>query len=268
MQEMNQTDVQYAMVTGGSEGIGKAIATELASRGYGLLIVALPDKNLGTVAVALSRQYQVPVHTLGVDLTRDDVDLEIYQWVTRNHYKLTILVNNAGFGSLGPFMGYDRDFYQRMMHINMVNVVNLSRLMMDILLSADKAHILYVGSIASFYPIPYKVVYASTKYFLYSFSRALREEFRGSHVKVCLLCPGPVYTNSEIKKRITATGILGRMTSLNPSYVGRIAVKRMLRGKWLVLPGLTAKICFMGEKIIPTTMKQWIIAMQFRKGCG
>ncbi|MFO7723489.1 MAG: SDR family NAD(P)-dependent oxidoreductase [Bacteroidales bacterium] len=262
MQEV-RTNPPYALITGGSEGIGQSIADALAGQGYNLLLVALPDDKLEASAKALADLHGCVVHHLGVDLTLQNADRQVFEWVKSLGCNVSVLVNNAGYGSLGKFSTFDRDFYHNMMMINVVNVVGLTRLMLDDLQRMPESHILNVGSIASFFPMPYKTVYASTKYFIYSFSRALREELRSSTVKVSLMCPGPVNTNEKVKERIRMAGYIGRATALNPGYVGRLVTRQMLRGKWLILPGFPAKAGYYFEKILPLRLKQRLIARQF-----
>lgn len=256
---------EFAVITGGSEGIGKAIAEALAKRGYGILLVALPGKTLEQAAINIENDYRVPVHTLGVDLTLDGTDIKVYEWLKNLNLPVSILVNNAGFGSLGSFTFNNRDFYHRLLHINIVNIVGLTRLCIELLEDKKRAYIMNVGSIASFFPMPYKVVYASSKYFIYSFSRALREELINNNIRVSLLCPGPVSTNANVKERIEHAGFWGKLTALTPYYVGEVAVRKMLNGKWLILPGFPAKFYFYIEKITPTSIKQRFIAKCFNR---
>ncbi len=253
----------YALVTGGSEGIGFSIANALAARGYSLLLVALPDSKLTTSAEQIRKEYGVQVFVKGIDLTEDGADLEIHRWVTEEDYPVEALVNNAGFGQLGPFEGYDRDFYHRMIHVNLVNVVGLTRLMLDQLKLSERGYVLNVGSIASFFPMPYKTVYASTKYFIYSFSRALREEMRYHGVSVSLLCPGAVLTNASVKARIDNAGYVAKLITLTPEYVGRLAVTGLLRGKWLIMPGFSAKLAYQIKRVVPCHIMQRMLARKF-----
>lgn len=256
-------DIKYALITGGSEGIGLAIAGELALRDYGILLVALPDEKIVASGEKLSKEYGVPVFVKGIDLSGDGADLEIFQWVSEEGYKVGILVNNAGFGQLGPFSVYSRDFYHKMIHVNLVNLVGLTRLMLDILKKNERSYILNVGSIASFFPMPYKAVYASTKYFVYSFSRALREELRHEGVSVSLLCPGAVMTNPSVQARISNAGYVAKISSLSPGKVGKIAVRQMLSGRWLIKPGFSAKIAYHTKRLVPCHLMQRMLARKF-----
>jgi len=261
----HEAERHYALVTGGSDGIGFAISEALARRGYHLLLVALPDDRLELSAGALRQGYGCEVYTMGIDLRHDGADLAIAEWVKGLNVKLKVLVNNAGFGHLGPFGQYDRDFYHGLLQVNMLNVVGLTRLMLEPMQNGGSAWVLNVGSIASFFPIPYKTVYSASKGFLYTFSRALREELRDTGVQVSILCPGPVLTNEEVRARIQYAGRIGQAMALDAGVVGEAAVRQMLRGKYLLMPGAPSRLAWYTKKVIPTRLLQRLLANTFRK---
>jgi short-subunit dehydrogenase len=263
---MKSSNSSYALITGASEGIGKAISIELARKGYHQLLVALPDGKLQQHAQHLREEYSIKADTLGIDLTETDADNRIAEWIESNNYKVQLLVNNAGYGYLGSFDNFDRDFYRKLLQININTVVGLTRLLLENLKSHKRSYILNVGSIASFYPMPYKIVYAASKYFIFSFSRALREELKRGPVSVSLLCPGPVRTNPGVMERINAAGKLGRISSISAEQAAHRAVKRLLNGRWLATPGFSAKLYYFMEKITPGFIKQAVLARGFRTG--
>jgi uncharacterized protein len=254
----------YALVTGGSHGIGKAIAGALANEGYNLLLAALPDEALEAAAETLRNIHGCEVKTLGIDLRHDGADRQVGEWVLGLDVPVTVLVNNAGFGHLGAFGQFPRDFYHDLLQVNVLNTVGITRLLMGELQSRG-GYILNVGSIASFFPIPYKTVYASSKYFMYAFSRGLREEMRGSGLSVSLLCPGPVYTNAEVNARINCAGKIGRWMALQPPQVGEKAVRRMLKGRWLITPGISSRLALVFRHIMPSSLLQRQMAGRFSR---
>lgn len=258
------TERVYALITGGSAGIGKGIAAALASRGYNLLLVALPDDALPAAAVSIQSEFNVEVHTFGIDLGREGSDLEVFNWVQGGGFRIGILVNNAGFGHLGGFTSFSRDFYHTMLQVNVVNLVGLTRLIIPLIQREGAGYILNVGSAASFIPIPYKTVYASSKGLVYAFSAALREELRGSGLRVSLLCPGAVATNPAVLARIAQAGMLARISVFSPQRIGELAVRQMLKGKWLILPGVTVQAGYYLHKLLPFRIKQRMLARKFR----
>jgi uncharacterized protein len=255
----------YALITGGSEGIGFAIAAALARRGLHLLLVALPDDKLVQSASSLRKAHGRTVHTLGIDLRNDGADQTLVEWVDSLGVRVSVLVNNAGFGHLGCFEHYDRGFYHGLLQVNMVNLVGITRMMLEKMRQEESAYVLNVGSIASFFPIPYKTVYAASKYFVYAFSRGLREELRNTSVRVSLLCPGPVLTNEGVKARISYSGRLGRLMALTPEVVGEKGVAGMFAGQWLILPGASSRLALLIRRTMPGTLLQKLLARGFRK---
>jgi len=254
----------YALVTGGSHGIGKAIAGALATEGYNLLLAALPDEALEAAAETLRNEHRCEVITFGIDLRHDGADRQVGEWVLGLDVPVTVLVNNAGFGHLGAFGQFSRDFYHDLLQVNVLNTVGITRLLMGELQSHG-GYILNVGSIASFFPIPYKTVYASSKYFMYAFSRGLREELHGTGVGVSLLCPGPVYTNAEVNARIHCAGRVGRWLALQPERVGEKAVRQMLKGRWLITPGISSRMALILSRFIPDVLLQKRLARNFSR---
>ena len=154
---LNTKTTAYALVTGASMGIGRALSIEAAKRGYNLALVALPDSNLGKLADYIRKHYNVTVLFLEIDLTTSQAPMRIFNWIRNKDITLQILINNAGLGHLGPFTDYTYEFYQQLIRLNIESVVLLSRLFIPELRKNKESYILNLGSIASFYPIPYKV---------------------------------------------------------------------------------------------------------------
>ncbi len=262
-------DGSYALITGGSQGIGRAIALSLATRGYNLLLVALPGKELEEAADMLRKRTTSMVHAFGIDLSREGADVEICQWVADLQVPVSVLVNNAGIGYVGPYIDFTHDFFQDLLKVNVLNLVGITSLMLADLSANRPSFILNIGSIASFFPMPYKTVYASSKAFVLAFSRGLREELKGSGVSVTVLCPGAVPTNDKVRARIEAAGKLGRLTSLQPEQVAEMGVRGMLKGKSMVFPGIGPKFSWYVARRIPGTVRSKMISYIFgrNKSC-
>ena len=91
--------MSYALITGSSEGIGRALAEECARNGWNILLVALPNARLEQTALEIAQQYPaLEIASLGLDLTLATAPQAIYEWITSNGYSIGVLVNNAGVG--------------------------------------------------------------------------------------------------------------------------------------------------------------------------
>ena len=256
----------YALVTGASNGIGKAIAEECAKRGFNVLLVALPEPKLDAVRNELAAKYpQQEFHSLGKDLMQKNSPLEIYHWCQDKGFVVDKLINNAGLGNAGSFESRGSDFYYGQMQLNMVSLVMLTHHFLPDLKALPKAYILNVASMAAFYDIPYKIIYSASKGFVYSFSRALREEINQSNIGITVLCPAAVPTKPEVIKRDEEMGKVAKWSRQTPEYVAAYSIDRMLRGKAVAIPGSMPKIYKTIGRIFPYNLKLRILTNLFRR---
>lgn len=256
----------YTLITGASEGIGKAMAYECGKRRMNLILTSLPGPGLQNVADIIIKQFGVKVITLEKDLTSREAPKEIYNWVKKRDLKVNMLINNAGKGCLGPFDHFSYEFYNNMMQLNMISLVLLTRLFIPEMKSYPQSYILNLGSIASFYPMPYKVIYAASKVFVYSFSRALREELKNTSVHVSVLCAGPVITSPEVLVRIRKSGFFGKASAWKPSKLAHYAIKKLLEKRPVIIPGRINMLFILLNKFLPTSYKQSFLARKFNNG--
>lgn len=261
--EKRSEGAYFALITGASEGIGRAIAEELASRKFNLILVALPGPKLQEAACDLKQKYAIETIIYEADLTSDKAPEALYQWVLEHRYKIIMLVNNAGVGHEGLFEASPLSFIDKMMQLNMNAVVHLTHLFIPHLKQFDETYILNVGSLASFRPMPYKNIYTATKSFIFYFTLALREELRQSSVKVSVLCPGPVPTSISVKKRMFSKGLVGKMMIITPDKVAQIAIDKMIKGKSVIVPGFVNRCILLFEKVVPRGRQMKILGKMF-----
>ncbi len=264
MKNSNDAAAQFALITGASHGIGKAIAAEFASRNYNLILVALPASNLEKVACELREGYDVKVRHFEVDLTTPNGPQQVFDWVKSQDLQVSVLVNNAGIGHEGNFESTPWEFINSMMQLNMNAVVQLTYLFLPELKQCSQAYILNVGSLASFRPIPFKIIYTASKSFVFFFSRALREELLHSPVSVSVLCPGPVLTNNDIIKRTRSKGVVAKMMVMRSKQVAQIAVDDLMNKKPVIVPGRLNRFILLFEKMIPRSRQMKILTKMYK----
>jgi uncharacterized protein len=252
----------YALVTGGSSGIGKAIARELARLHYNLLLIALPDTGVEEVAQEIRDEFQVHADALACDLTEQDGPQRVFDWCQVHHYPVNILANNAGMGYLGDFESMPKKNIQYIMALNNGALVLLTHLFLPELTRHPKAYILNVGSLASFEPMPNKAVYAATKSFVYSFSAALRMELEDVGISVSCLCPNGVVTNGILKKRLDSMPI-SKHFLIDPETVARKAVYCMLNGQFRIIPGWQNRFVYRLEQVLPEPVVHFLMKRLF-----
>ena len=263
---MQEREKKYALITGGSMGIGKAIAIELARRSTPLLLVALEDPILHQTADELRQTYQISVQTFGVDLTLEDGPQRVYDWCREHSYSVNILVNNAGFGRGGLMHAFQLSEYYKMMALNNRATVGLTYLFLSELKKHEQAYILIMSSMEASLPLPYKAVYAGTKNFLYGFALALREELahQNSNIGVTVMCPGPTVTNESGMKRIQSQQSAKLLVKM-PDEVAKAGINGMFRKKNIVIPGRLQSTFFNLGKHLPTGLKMRLLERISRK---
>jgi uncharacterized protein len=265
MEMEDNLKTKYALITGSSSGIGKCFAYECAKRNINLILVALPDTGLEEVRADIELRFKIRVLTYETDLTQPCAALQLYDWCIRNQLQLMMLVNNAGIGYEGEFEKLNPGFCEKLMQLNTQTIVMLTRLFVPELRKVEQAYILNVSSMAGFSPMPYKSLYAASKSFVYSFTRALREELRNTSVSVSVLCPGPVLTNPAVKIATANHGAAIKLIVKKPEQVAAIALRKMLHGKAMIVPGAATKIYLAMMKTFPDSIQQFLIGWQFRK---
>jgi len=259
-----KTSNVYTLITGASHGIGKAFCYELARRGHNLFIIALPNKLLHAVETELIEIYDVRVIPMGIDLTHENAVRSIYNFALKNNIKINLLINNAGIGSGGLFVNSKTELNSHIMRLNNQALVELTHIFLPMLIEQAPSYILNMSSMEATLPLPYKSVYTATKNFIYSFSLALSEELKPHKVKVAVVCPGAVLTNEDGLKRIQSMGWRARMLLKMPNEVAAIAIKKMYRGKRVIIPGSVPFLIVMIMHILPLSVKMKILEKIFR----
>ena len=250
-----------ALITGASSGIGRDMARELAKKGYDLVLVARKKENLDKIKVELETQYiDIAVQTFDLDLSKEENCYQLYKKVK----DVDVLINNAGFGMFGRFENTDLEKEVQMINTNVVAYHILMKLYLQDMIQKDAGHILNVASIAGFMPGPLMATYYATKNYVVSLTRGVSKELkkRRSNVKLSLLCPGPVDTNFD-----NVANVKFKLPGLSSQYVAKYAIENMLKGKFIIVPGLMIKVARVFSDIIPTVVLEEVsYHMQERKG--
>jgi len=183
-----------ALVTGASSGLGEEYVRQLAPH-YGCIIaVARRADRLQALAVELASE-RADIVPLQADLTTLEGQARAVECI-RQQGPLGMLVNNAGFGSFGPFIEDDIDRDLAMLRLHQDAVLLLTRVALPAMRDAGGGYIINVASVGGFVPMPGSAVYAASKAFLNSFSVSLQGEVERFGIRVQSLCPG--FTHTEI----------------------------------------------------------------------
>ena len=255
---------EWVVVTGGSHGIGRALALECIRRGLAVAIVALPNADLRAVEEELAGIRGCVFAVLGVNLVADGAVAKVVSWLRKGGIRPTYLINNAGFGRGGLFEHTPWAEYRTMMQLNNQVMVDLTYALLPALKQTGGG-IMNMSSVEATLPLPYKTVYTGTKAFVYNYSLALREEMRYYGITVSVLCPGPTITNEDGLKRVRAMGTLAKIAVTLPEDLAKESIDGMLRGKAVIRPGFLVKVMAFLGKCVPRPLKLRILEKLFSK---
>ena len=248
----------FALITGASEGFGKALAFECASRNMDLVLVALPGSGLNHLACFIERNYDIRVLFFEHDLSKKEECIQLFEEIKQRKLKINVLINNAGMGGTHFFEEKDAEYYFKQIDLNIVAPTLLTLCFLQTLEKNSPAHILNVGSLASFFYLPKKGVYGGTKSYLVSFSRSLRRELKSKNVFVSTVCPGGMNTTPMLILQNKNMKGMGRWSVMDPQEVAKITIDGMLAKKELIIPGFWNSIFMILDKLLPKWFKEML----------
>lgn len=256
----------YVLISGATGGLGKAFAAECAARGWDLFLTDLTDERLTSLATGLERLYGINTMTYACDLTDAGERTMLWQFVKAHGVRLHFLINVAGLDYEGRFEERRVDELRTMVRLNVESTLEMTRRALAYRDCHRTFHIVNVSSLAAFYPMPVKAVYAASKRFLLDWSRALGEELHDQDVTVTALCPAGMPTHPACIRSIDAQGFMGRLTTMNTGDVAAITIRKALAGRRVVIPGIINQtLRFLGG-IFPAPMmahlinKRWTVS--------
>lgn len=218
---------QVVLITGASSGIGSAFARAIAERGGSLVLAARREERLITLAAELRAAYDVAVSVIPMDLTSPTAATDLHRAALDRGLSVTSLINNAGFGSFGPFADQELPRLVDEIAVDVTAPVSLSSAFLPGLLQAGNGFLINVASMAAYTPVPRMAVYAASKAFILSFTEALSAEAKGTGVKVFALSPGA--TSTEFNAVVGTDDATAGARMRNPEQVVATALKHLER---------------------------------------
>ncbi len=257
-----------ALVTGASSGIGYELAKVLAREGHDLALVARSVEQLEAIAADLRADFGVTVHVVPADLSDPEAPDRIEERLRAVEFDVDALVNNAGFGTLGPFVEAGTASQVDMVQVNVTSLTHLTRRFLPQMVERGRGRILNVASTAAFQPGPYMAVYFATKAYVVSFSEAIAEELRGTGVTVTTLCPGPTVTGFQKRAGMERSALGGRMVTASAASVALAGYRGMMKGRRIVIPGLSNRVGSILPRFFPYSLATRIVARLTRARAG
>jgi short-subunit dehydrogenase len=244
------------LITGASAGIGSALAEIFAQHGHELVLVARREPALARLADQLAASGAPRPTILALDLALPGAGDRIAAELSARGLTPRNVVNNAGFGLIGPAAELDRAEQLAMIDLNVRTLTDLSLAFIPSLVE-HRGGILNVASVAGFLPGPGMAAYYATKAFVLSFSEALHVELKPLDVRVSVLCPGPVPTEFQAR-----AGIMRRPGFMDRSVeeVARAGYDGLMRGRRLIVPGWQNRLVSRLPRILPRALVLDLVA--------
>ncbi len=232
---------RYALITGGTSGIGYELARLFATDGYNLILVARTEERLQEVTAKLKSEFSVEVTPMAKDLFQTTAAQEIYEATRNMGIQIDVLVNDAGQGQWGPFIETPLERDLEMIQLNIASLVALTKLFLKDMIARNEGRILQLGSEAGTAPIPLLAVYAATKAFVLSFSAALVNELKDTNITVTALLPGATDTDFFHKaEQVDAT--VYQKSLLSPEEVAKDGYEALMNGEKKIISGAKTKM--------------------------
>jgi short-subunit dehydrogenase len=255
-----------ALITGASSGIGEAFANALAGEGMDLILVARSEDRLRSLARQLAEVHSRRVEVVTVDLTHAGAAEKVRTAAEALKMPVDLLVNNAGFGTVGALEKIEAARERDEVLLNCVAVVDMTHAFLPGMLERGRGGIINVASLAAFQPLPYMSVYAATKAFVLSFTEGVRGEVRPRGIKVLCVCPGPVDTpffEATGNQKLRST--VPRATMMTVDEVIAASLKAFKAGRGVVVPGVGNKLMASSTRFVPRDVLTAITARVMRR---
>lgn len=239
------------IITGASSGIGKALVNTFARNGHVVLAIARREDRLKELSQKLAEDYNAIVHPFPLDITANNASQHIYETAIDLFGNVHVLINNAAMSPYQEFHLVNLSHIRQIISLNVLALTELCRLFIPHMVEhGEPSHVVNVGSVGAYAPLPYFSIYNGTKHYVRVFTNMLRYETRKSNIKISTLHPGGTFSEFQALagERVTELGRKGMMT---PEAVAEIAYPAILKGKRVIVPGTINKLAVLIGKVFP-----------------
>ena len=254
---------KYAIVTGGSTGMGAHFCMECAKRGYHIIIAALAGNELEETVSKIKNKFPVEVISFPCDLSKNEEIDRLFNFCNDNNLKVNLLINNVGMGYQGRIDTLKLEYIDTLLSVNIKAMTRLTMLFRPILEEHAPSRIINLSSLASFFPLPYKSFYAASKAYVRSVSLGLEAELMSSNISVHVVCPGPVKTNQTIRSMVAEGGLIERNAAMEADDVAQFVFKKIEQGKTVIIPGKINKVLLFLTRVTPKGIRNSLLRKRF-----
>jgi len=247
---------KWAIITGASSGIGRALAREFSGGGFNVLLTGRNQDTLSQVARECRDEFHVTAEMIAAELSDSASTDQLIAAIRSQPRNYEALVNNAGFGVHGEFSNTQINSEVELLNVQLAAALKLTKAVLPGMIHRRRGRILNVGSVYCYSPVPFQAVYSACKAFLLSFSAAIRSELAGTGVTVTVFCPGITQTEFRARAGIAEKNKASGMTA---EAAARIAFREAMRGKAVIVPGMPNKLFVFAAKLLPASTFSGIV---------
>jgi short-subunit dehydrogenase len=259
-----ETPAPATVITGATEGIGRALAEEFAREGHALLLVARDEAKLAETVRELASTYPVDVKLFATDLSTAEGCAGVEEALKRHGLYAEILVNNAAIMMAGFFQDQDPPTLRKIVDLNARAVIDLTRRFLPGMIARHGGGVLNVASVEGFMPVPYQATYAAAKAFVLSFSRALAYETMYTGVRISALAPGTTATGLHAKAGAGNSRYVVLLPVMSAEDLARLAYRKFMRGKKVIVPGWFNRFAVVIRRFVPDILLVPFLGLLFR----
>lgn len=248
-----------ALVTGASSGIGREIARVAASEGHDVALVARSEGSLAELAAELRDRHGSETHVMPADLSGPEAPGRLVGELEARDLAVDVLVNNAGFGTSGPFVGIPWEEERDLLAVNVAALTELTKRVVPRMVERGSGRILQVASTAAYQPGPGMAVYYASKAYVLNLGVALALELDGTGVTATVVCPGPTRTGFADRADVEASRLFRGERGMDPREVARVAWRATMRGDPVAIPGVSNKLGAAFAHLVPRTFAARVV---------
>ena len=257
------------VITGGSHGIGAAIAAEFARRGtHAIVLIARNEAALAERAAALSQTMSIRVETLAMDLAEPGAASRIMAAVNDRGLYVDYLVANAGIGLSGPFVEEDPTRIQALIDLNIKSLTDVVRAALPGMIARGRGGILTIASLGGYVPGPHQALYYASKSFVISLTEALAHEVSGRGLRIAVAAPGPVATTFHETMGAQSSFYLDALPVASAEYVAKHVVRGFMLGRTVIVPGIFEAALAWIVRLTPHPISVPLVGMLLRRRDG
>ncbi len=252
---------KYCLITGAAGGFGKAYTTACIKRGYMPILTDYNEQKLSAFKQELVNTYDIDVITFTADMTNENGTDHIWAYLKKHDITLSLVIYTVGIEIEGMFKDLTTEYISRIIKTNVVGFTYfISRV---IAYKSSHMDIINFASLAGFFSMPYKAVYAASKAYIINLSKALYVEFKNEDVNVLVICPAGVPTRQEVIDRIKRQGFYGKITTSRVEDIVNRSFVLVKKRKMIYIPRLFNKTFVLIAKVLPSKWVTKIIAKRW-----